>query len=414
MRIHNANAAAAALFTVCVFSSVASGIEYQFTRIALTGAEVHLLQGQEPELNDQGGALFTGRFADDVEALLIGDGGPFDLITAWTGAPRFGITANAIGEQQMNEVGDVVFRGQPPGVGDRRIFLWPNGEPLKELYTTTGGPNNTFRFSSEPSINDRGDVVFVGSGQSLLEAVFVGDRNGTLPVTALAAADGPLAEGFSNFAAPRITNDGTVILVATKNSALGIHKLTGPGMSVPIAEIGRGFNAISQPDANNHGIAAFIGETSDGIGGVFVGDENGLARVATATTTLRFINEPGINDQGDVVFRGQLNTGNDVRDILMTGPDPVADKLIAEGDLLFGAPVIELIAGRGSINDVGQIAFFAQRALPSGNTDSGIYVATPIPEPQTLALAFSGLLIAALLRRPLVAQTRRQVAAGSG
>jgi hypothetical protein len=82
---------------------------------------------------------------------------------------------------------------------------------------------------------------------------------------------------------------------------------------------------------------------------------------------------------------------------IFTGPDPVADKVIEQGDSLFGGTVGQVISlGSDGINDQGSVAFIA-------NTQTGNYVvrADPIPEPVGLALTMcvGGWLVARRRRR---------------
>jgi hypothetical protein len=85
------------------------------------------------------------------------------------------------------------------------------------------------------------------------------------------------------------------------------------------------------------------------------------------------VREVGINNAGDVVFLAQL--APNVYGIL-TGPDPVADKVIRDGDALFGSTATVLQGGTtiDGPNDAGQIVF--RYSLADGR--SGIALATPV------------------------------------
>jgi len=73
---------------------------------------------------------------------------------------------------------------------------------------------------------------------------------------------------------------------------------------------------------------------------------------------------------------------------IFTGPDPSTDKVIMEGDLLDGYTIStnSLSFSRNGLNNLGQIAFTA--TLNDGT--SGVWVATPTPEPSTLVLLAAG------------------------
>ena len=85
-----------------------------------------------------------------------------------------------------------------------------------------------------------------------------------------------------------------------------------------------------------------------------------------------------INNNGTGAFRGGLDNG---RVGVFTGPDPVADKVIASNEPLFGSTLVGVIPGTSQhsgaidINDSGQIAFHYE--LADGR--QGIAVATPTP-----------------------------------
>jgi hypothetical protein len=89
---------------------------------------------------------------------------------------------------------------------------------------------------------------------------------------------------------------------------------------------------------------------------------------------------PAINSLGTVAFYTTLKPGpplppgSGVYAGIFTGPDPVADKVIAVGDPLFGSTVADVQFYRG-MNDAGQIAFYA--GIVGG--PSGIFLAEPAP-----------------------------------
>jgi hypothetical protein len=79
-----------------------------------------------------------------------------------------------------------------------------------------------------------------------------------------------------------------------------------------------------------------------------------------------------INDAGDIAFFADMDAGGDG---IFTGPDPLADKVIREGDALFGSTATEINYFRG-LNDDGAIAFTYVLA----NGRAGVAVAA-VPEP---------------------------------
>lgn len=104
----------------------------------------------------------------------------------------------------------------------------------------------------------------------------------------------------------------------------------------------------------------------------------------------------GLSPSGQIAFIATLKNGNVG---IFTGPDPVADKVIEEGDPLFGGTVgFVLSIGPECINDNGSLAFVANTES-QGQFQDYVVRADPVPEPATLAVAISGFLLMLRQRR---------------
>jgi hypothetical protein len=80
---------------------------------------------------------------------------------------------------------------------------------------------------------------------------------------------------------------------------------------------------------------------------------------------------PALNDEGTVAFSASLDTGEIG---IFTGPDPIANKVIATGDTLFGSTVTSLQFFNQGLNNLNQLTFSA--AFADGG--SGIFRADPV------------------------------------
>ena len=96
--------------------------------------------------------------------------------------------------------------------------------------------------------------------------------------------------------------------------------------------------------------------------------------VDTSSGVFQSFGNSAINNNDNVAFTATLNGGE--RGIF-TGADPVADKVIATGDSMFGSTVTDLnFLGRNGLNNNGQIAFSVRLA----NGERAIYRAEPVAE----------------------------------
>ena len=152
-------------------------------------------------------------------------------------------------------------------------------------------------------------------------------------------------------------------------------------------------------DVNNQNQVAFLGTKPSGERGAFVGDEINLDLVIPNSSQIHVINTPGINNLGGIVARAHVSARFGPLEAILTGSDLAIDVLIQEGDDLFGLPVTSLYAGRGSIDNRGQIAFFTTRFDSKINSSIfGIFLATPVPEPGTLSCSILWITIALFSR----------------
>jgi len=153
------------------------------------------------------------------------------------------------------------------------------------------------------------------------------------------------------------------------------------------------FLFFGSTDINSSGAVAF-GFFRDGVG-IATADSEGVNIIADTAGGFSSISlAPAINDNGDVAFSASIEGGPSG---LFVGGDPVNNLVIANGDPLFGSTISDLGFAffRHGFNNRGQIAF--QYGLANGQ--SGIAVATPVPEPSMAIPAFACSLFALAGRR---------------
>jgi hypothetical protein len=127
------------------------------------------------------------------------------------------------------------------------------------------------------------------------------------------------------------------------------------------------------------GTVAFSALLDTGVSGIFTNSGGKITNLVDSTSPFAQFGDVAIDNKGNLVFGASLDAGGIG---IFNGPDPVVNKVIATGDMLFGSKVKYFSWGvngfrREGFNDAGQIAFFA--TLEDGT--QGIYRANPDSEP---------------------------------
>ena len=274
----------------------------------------------------------------------------------------------------INNNGFVAYRNQ---VGTGAVsLLVSNGTTSRTLAVdNTSNDANLFLLSGTTalSINDSGKVPFEArtpAGWSLYTADGTGSAQ-------LVRAGGSQS--------PAINSSGTIVYRDSDTSAVEILK-GSTRYSLATAA------GSAAPDINDFDVAAVISGQHQITIGNGVGSPtyiDGSRYAALGSGFVFDLSDPAlaINNQGVVVFGAYTDRAGGTYGIF-TGPDPIAEKVIQEGDTLDGATITDLYFSRGGFNNSGQIAFNA--TLSNGTT--GVFVATPAPEPSTAVLLAAGLL----------------------
>jgi hypothetical protein len=268
---------------------------------------------------------------------------------------------------------------QCPSINDNDEIAYTTGGPVGStvLVKDAAGSITTLASSTTapalyspttflPSLNGAGRAVYMardgGLGQPLKIAI--------APTGTIVASDPPLT-----IVSPASMNDADVVaFAASASGTAGLYR----GSAVPLLVSGDSisggtilFSALQRPSVNNGGLMAFIGRLDiggvTGIYGVYTTDGTSVSLVGTSPVD-RF----SLNDAGAVVYRRTLSGGAG-SGLYLGRPGLIDQEVIGQGDPLDGSTVADTFIWHESLNDLGQVAFWA--FLADGR--QGIYVATP-------------------------------------
>jgi len=372
----------------------AQSLAYEFTLIADTSGSFGPFTGlgSMPTINNAGTVAFMAG-GGGVIRFLTGSGGSITTIADSTGPISTFTGPVAV----INDSGTVAFFATLD-TGVRGIFAGTGGS-LTTIADSSGAFGTGFGFT--PSINNAGTVAFSATLDAGGQGIFTGSGGAT---NTIATVSGPLILG-PLLSDPAINDDGTVAFRARLGTSplFTFTIFTGDGgalTTIATTESGGGFTILGSPPAiNDSGTVAFRG--SNPLGGIFTGAGGPITTIADSSGPLNIVlanHNVAINDLGEVVFLANLDAGGDC---ILTGPDVVNDKVICQGDALFGSTIGHptfpfLTTGnlgffRDGLNDSGELAFWAR--LTDGR--QVIVRATPVgavPEPATVLLVGSGLI----------------------
>jgi hypothetical protein len=339
-------AAVVALLALAVRGTRAG--EYSFVEIARTSGlgESGFVEILSPaSINNLGEVAFLAKDAVSEIGVFRGDAGAVATIASTSGD----VYNTFQGTPAINDAGQVAFNGalQHPMGGIAGFgYFRGNGGAIDTIADTL--PGHFIRIGRDPAINAAGAVAFEGH-DGLAEGMFVGSGGS---VTAIYR---PGNFGFTYGGEPDISDDGSLAFIVNPGSGTqGVARGSG---GLPIV-VGSGYSFISRIALNEGAVVAFrAGAFSAPTDAVYSGVSAGSAAPVAANTGpfSEFDFEAALGD-AVVAFRAKLDEGP--RGIF-TGPDPVADKVIQVGDMLFGAAVggFPFDFSRFAINDKGQIAF---------------------------------------------------------
>ena len=302
-------------------------------------------------------------------------GGSFDFVDENTSISDTGQIAFAV--RQDTRKGGQTSSIIRAGSTDRK-----DTTVLAEASTTGGLFPDTKKFNRigfQPSVNDS-DVVALKAETDTVDTFDFADglfSGATKKLTTRYLSTGTQFSEFGTFSRPTINNAGDIAFEAwTDPDAV-------PGIFV---STGSGFTTIAAPDPNvnpgapsfnDAGTVVFHRIFNDRGGEELVSGNGGpLTVIADTDGPFASLGTPALNNDGDVAFVADLDSGGSG---VFLGPDPVADKVIATGDVLDGSPVAGVVLCQEGLNDSGELAIQVRFGDPFTPDRTAIYRATPTP-----------------------------------
>lgn len=396
IRAMRTSAAAIALVVPALFASGAApagAAPYDFTMIAQTGTTTGAFGAFDtaPSINGSGTVSFSTSIYN-VGTVGVYTGNGATTANVISSDPNTG-TSIFLGQTDINNNGQVGYLGT---VNNQSGF-WVN----------TGGSNANIIPGSfgviqgQPALNNAGTVA--AYVQQINPANTEGVYTSSDGVTLTQIVNQPVNSGLLNN--PAINDAGQVAFTNTDgNGNPGIYLTTG-NVTVQVVDVttaGLQNNSLSNPRLDSSGRVIFQGQLTTGQLGVFLASGGTVSTLMTAGSVGGQIGGFGgtlaTNNADEVAFRASV-IGGPIG--IFTGTDPVLDKVIATGDTLFGATVIDIQFGSGSLNDAGQIAFRA--TLDDGRTviarADPLAASAAVPEPAAWTILVFGLVALVTLRR---------------
>jgi len=364
--------------------ALAAPDDYVFTRLTPQG--FHLNDPDSLNMNNDGTVVFRNYEPGVHDTVYMIRDGAMTVAFDRTGPLR------SMGSIRLAGDDTVIVNGSLD-TGELGIFACKDGAT-----TTIVDDTGPFGYFASTVTNNNGDVAFKAHLDSGVRGIYAASA-GT--VTTIVDDTNPPGIRMYDYC---MNDSGTVAMICwheTENRYVIFAGDGGPLQRViddsypSLTSVGVGLGLSGGPAINNYGTIAFeashVVPGSGEVNGVFTFDGDILTLIADQTNGFRWLGPLDINNDGQVLFWGSME--NDVYGLFL-GPDPDEDAVIREGDPLFGATIdyMQLIGSGSLLNDSGQVVFAAR--LDDGT--SGIFMATPVPEPTSALLA----LVAVMLVQP--------------
>jgi len=329
-------------------------------------------------INDQGQIAFAASTvpADRGGIFLFSDGQLTREVGELDPAPGGGFLYG-LSSPSLNATGQIAFYASLPGPGTGVFLLSQGSVSLVARPPQLAPEGDPFSGASSPSLNDGGQVAFIGEFRNRLAGVYLFSAEG---ISRIAGPGDPIDRKptFRSAAAQAINAEGVVLFGGSSfPGGYGLFKganlvvrvgapAPGGGVFTPLGS----FQATTVQDQ-----VAFRARTTLGRFGIFLAADDVLTRIAAEGEpapgggTFSLPDVPAINNRGEIAFAAMLFPTS-LGYGLFSFSKEQSQRLLATGDPAPGGGSF-LFFFSASLNDVGQLAFLASTA-PTGRW--GIYL----------------------------------------
>ena len=321
--------------------------------------------GALPTINDAGKVVYAYRHdfgGNDLETNV--EGGSHSILYEGNFTPIGSFAVPVINSSDRVAFVAIISTGLGVFSGD--------GGAITTIADRTGPLNS---FDNGVDINDSDTVVFYALTDTTFDQQILTGNGGAH--TLIADNTGVFSQLGVD---PTISNAGTVVFWAdtsqTGTSETGLYTGSGGAVTTLYDESGIFANLFGAPDINNSGEVGFKAQLDTGPTGLFRGNGGTPTAIVDDSGPYLGFSEFAMNDNGDFVFLATLDATGVGSVGLYTGPDPGADKVAAEGDILGGVEIVQIVFFRGFNNnrDVVWGGFVDN----GGTIESRVYLARPL------------------------------------
>jgi len=360
--------------TVALLAAAAAGFlpadkarasAYRFNNIADTSGPFSVVATPQA-INNDGVVVFQADLDSGPRGLFTSNGDSFTTIADTTGQ------ISNFGWHDLNNDGTVAFEAFLRN-GEDGVFVGDGG-PVTMLYDTASRPLESLG-NSRVTINDGGGVAFSALRQNPVtfetETVIFSTDGESLRV--VADENGP----YDSVWWPVINNGGDVAFYAELEAGGRAVLKESDGGITTLYELPSDIYSVHLPfPFNNNGVLGLVIGRADSLKDMLVTTDGGpIDVIAERTESFICCSHVGLNDDGQVAFVSAWETLGKQRLGVFTGSDPINDRVILEGDSLFGSTVTYADQFAVTpINNHGQVTFHYHLE----NGVEGIAVATPI------------------------------------